>query len=66
MEETASGYGGQPVTYCISSRGQPTRGGPTVSGLEEGPNTVKNKTGCYEMLQTRVYSHKISSVPKLL
>jgi hypothetical protein len=33
MEETPSRYGGKQRIYGISSRGQPTRGGPPAWGL---------------------------------
>jgi hypothetical protein len=33
MEETPSSFGGKLQIYLLSSRGQPTRGGPPAWGL---------------------------------
>jgi hypothetical protein len=43
MEEKASRYGGQLRIYWISSRGQPTRGGPPAWGLGGGVTTPHRK-----------------------
>jgi hypothetical protein len=43
MEETPSSYGGKLRIYWISSRGQPTRGGPPAWGLCVGLATPHRK-----------------------
>jgi hypothetical protein len=51
MEEKASRYGGQLRIYWISSRGQPTRGGPPAWGLGRGLTTPHRKKKKRNMLR---------------
>jgi hypothetical protein len=50
LKETASRCGGKLQVYRISSRGQPTRGGPPARELIEGLTIPHRKTpACYEI-----------------
>jgi hypothetical protein len=61
IEETASIYRRQLRIYCISSRGQPTRGDPSACGLGEGLTTPhRKKTACYMII------HEASELSRLL
>jgi len=52
-EGYASINGGHMRMYCMSSRGQPTRGGPPAWGLGVGLTTPHRiKVTCYEMFQS--------------
>jgi hypothetical protein len=48
MEQTPSSYGGQLRIYWISSRGQPTGGGPPDWGVGLGTNDSSLWKACYE------------------
>jgi hypothetical protein len=67
MEETTSRYRVQLQIYRISSRGQPTGGGPPVWGLGEGLTTptLKNHFVIKPILECRIWADFLSR-PKMV
>jgi hypothetical protein len=66
MEQTASTYGGQLRIYSISSRRQPTTGGPPAWGLGVELQHLTLKSACYEMSQWPwTWTDSLDDRPKL-
>jgi hypothetical protein len=66
MEETPSSFGGKLRIYCISSRGQLTRGGPPAGGLGVGLTTPhrKNKLVMKILKKPRTWTDSLNKRPR--